>query len=113
MSIPAKYDITHYQGDNYDLIVKIPVDLATAAIKFEIKTPNAASATLELTLGSGISKDTFDAGTGTTTVYVSISSAQSTTLGTTVYFYDFETTLSGQKITWFGGRFAQMSQVSE
>jgi len=113
MSIPAKYDITHYQGDNYDLIVKIPLDLTSAAIKFEIKTPNATTATLELTLGSGISKDAYNAGAGTTTVYVSISAAQSTTLGTTVYFYDLETTLSGQKTTWFGGRFAQMAQVSE
>lgn len=113
MSIPARYDITHYEGDTYDLTVKIPIDLTLATVKFELKLPNAGAATLELTEGSGIGVDAFDAIAGTTTVYIQITSGQSNTLGTSVYFYDLETTISGQVITWLSGTFAQIAQVTE
>lgn len=113
MPVPAKYDITHYQGDTFDLVVTLPVDLTSAAIKFELKTPNAASATLELTIGSGISIGAYNATAGTTDCYITLTSTQSANLGTTVYFYDLETTIVGTRITWFGGRFAQIAQVSE
>lgn len=113
MSIPARYDIKHYEGDTYDLTVKIPIDLTLATVKFEIKVPGAAAATLELTEGSGIGVDAYNAIAGTTTVYIQITSGQSNTLGTTLYFYDLETTISGQVITWLSGIFAQTAQVTE
>lgn len=112
MSIPARYDIVHYQGDTYDLVVKIPVDLGLANVKFELKLSGAGAATLELYEGFGITVDTYDATAGTTTVYIQITSAQSTSLGTSVYFYDLETTLSGQVITWLTGTYAQLAQVT-
>lgn len=112
MSIPARYDITHYQGDTYDLIVKIPIDLTTANVKFELKLSGAGAATLELYEGFGITVDTFDAIAGTNTVYIQITGAQSTTLGTNVYFYDLETTMGGQITTWLTGTYAQMAQVT-
>lgn len=113
MSIPAKYDITHYEGDTYDLTVIIPLDLTLATVKFELKVPGAGAASLELYEGSGVGVDTYNATTQTTTVYIQITSGQSNTLGPSTFFYDLETTISGQVITWLSGTFSQIAQVTE
>lgn len=113
MSIPARYDITHYAGDTYDLVVKIPQDLTLATIKFEIKLPDAANPTLELFEGSGIGQDAYDVSSGTTTIYINITATQSTNLGTSVYYYDLETNTTGQVTTWLSGTYAQMAQVTQ
>lgn len=113
MSIPAKYNITHYQGDTFITAIALEGNLTTTTPKFEIKLPNATSATLELLSGSGITIQAYDAASDTTTFAIAISAAQSTTLGyADVYWYDFEI-LSGSVVTtYLAGSFTQPQQVS-
>jgi hypothetical protein len=112
MSLPARYDIIHYQGDTYTLSLVLDNDLTAQTAKFEIDLPNQTTPDLELTNASGITS-TFDALTNKTTFVITISSAQSTTLGaSSIFWYDFQLSDGVTVTTFLAGSFTQMAQTS-
>jgi hypothetical protein len=112
MSLPARYDIVHYQGDTYTLTLSLDGDKTASTPKLEISPPNDATPDLELTTGSGITA-TYDAPTDKTTYTIVITATQSTTLGaTTNYWYDFQLQSGSVVTTFLAGSFTQMAQTS-
>lgn len=101
MSIPARYDIYHKQGDTYSVTLTVEGDKTASAPKFEITL--AGSSVLELTQGSGITE--LYNGIDDVTVYgVTITAAQSAALlSTSIYNYDFQLSDAGIITTYLSG----------
>jgi hypothetical protein len=113
MALPARYDIIHYEGDTFTLTIQLEGSFLASTPKFEIKVPNSASPSLELSSGSGITVGAYNPLTNRTTFTITITSAQSTTLGSSaVYWYDFEMNTGGVITTYLSGSFTQQQQVS-
>jgi len=112
MGLPARYDITHYQGDTFSIVVALDGNFLASTFKFELKIPNAVSPALELTNGSGITIGGYNPTTGKTPITITITPVQSTALGSSIYWYDLEDNTGGVIKTYLAGTFAQVEQIS-
>ena len=115
MSMPARYDITHFQGDTFSMVITLNGNFSSSTMKFEIKSLTVSSpAALELFIGSGITVGTYNPITGQTAVTIGITAAQSLALGnTTIYQYDFEITTGSTVLTYLSGSFAQVEETAQ
>lgn len=111
--MPAKYDITAYQGDTFTLTFTLEGDTTaqTAAMQVRV-TPATGSTTLASPATITITQ-TYDAPTDLTTIVSTISAATMATLSaTTIYAYDFQMTNGSVVTTYLYGSFAVTAEVT-
>ena len=108
------YSFEIYQGDTYNLIFTMPANQTAKTPKLQLRsTLGAASPTLTLGTGTGITM-TYDALTGLTTVICVFSATQTGGLSpNTIYFYDFELTSGSTVKTYFQGNITVTAEKSK
>lgn len=113
MSLPAKYDITHWQGDTYSVVLTLTGDYTAHTHKFEIKSILSGTPILELTTGgSGIVLGAY--ANGVTPVTITITATQSAAIvDTTIYNYDYQVQTGVVVTTLLTGTFAQQVDFAE
>lgn len=109
MSIPATYNIRHYQGDTFQLIFTMNNDLTAQTPLCQLRTdPGSAVVTVAMTVTS-----TYSAGTNKTTFTCSLTATQTAALlAGTVYYWDFQLTNGAVVNTYLRGNFVVQAEVS-
>jgi len=109
MSLPATYNIRHYQGDTFSLIFTMETDLTAQTPLIQLRTdPSAVSATVAMTVASS-----YSAGTNKTTFTCSLTATQTAALTAgTVYYYDFQLLNGAIVNTYIRGNFVVQAEVS-
>ncbi len=109
MSLPATYNIRHYQGDTFNLIFTMANDLTAQTPLIQLRTdPSAVSATVAMTVSSS-----YSAGTNKTTFTCSLTATQTAALvAGTVYYYDFQLLNGALVTTYLRGNFVVQAEVS-
>lgn len=113
MTGPASYNFIVVEGDTFSATITLrdketqnPIDLTGATPKMQVKTAyNAASSSLDLTVGAGITVTNAAGGIITLSKTVNLSAAD--------YVYDLQVTFSGPIVrTYLRGRFKVLEGVT-
>ena len=112
MSQPAKYDISTYQGDTFQLTFYIDGDHSGDTLELQIRVTPASSSPFLTVLDAAMTK-IYDVGEDKTLVQCPISAATMATISAfTIYAYDFQSTASGIVTTWLYGSFSVTAEVT-
>ena len=112
MSQPAKYDISTYQGDTFQLTFYIDGDHTGDTLELQIRVTPATSSAFVTVLDAAMTK-IYDAGEDKTLVQCPISAATMASFApATIYAYDFQSTASGNVTTWLYGSFSVTAEVT-
>lgn len=108
-NIPAKYDITHYQGDTFTLAFYLTGDYSSQTALMQLRTdPSNASVAATPTITV-----TYNAGTGKSFVEATLDATTTAALAVgTVYYYDFQFTNGAVVTTYLYGNFSITAEVS-
>lgn len=109
MSIPATYNITHYQGDTFSFVFAIDGDLSSQTPLLQLRTStDAVSPTVAATISSSYNGVTLK-----TTFTCTLTATQTAALTAgTVYYYDFQLTSGSVVTTYIRGNFNVVAEVS-
>jgi hypothetical protein len=111
--MPAKYDITAYQGDTFTLTFTLEGDFTSQTPAMQVRVTPATGSTTLASPATITIVDTYDAPTNLTTVVSTISATNMATLSaTTVYAYDFQYTNGSVVTTYLYGSFAVTAEVT-
>jgi hypothetical protein len=109
MSIPATYNIKHYQGDTFSLVFAMDGNLTAQTPLLQLRTdPSSGTVVVAASISSSYSGTTLK-----TTFTCTLTATQTAALTAgTVYYYDFQLTSGATVTTYIRGNFGVIAEVS-
>jgi hypothetical protein len=109
MSLPATYNISHYQGDTFSLVLAMDDDLTAQTPLLQLRTdPSSVSVVVAASIASS-----YSGVTDKTTFTCTLTATQTAALTAgTVYYYDFQLTNGTTVTTYIRGNFGIVAEVS-
>lgn len=111
--MPAKYDITAYQGDTFTLTFTLAGDYTAQTPAMQVRLTPAAATTVLASPTTITIAQSYSGLSALTTVTVSITATNMASLSaTTVYAYDLQYTNGAVVTTYLYGSFAVTAEVT-